>query len=340
MSGSTTRTTRTTTSRRTTARNEVELDGDSIVFGGGIASVTLQRTLRVPETGSHSLPPGLGRFPLRALDTTAAPASMTARGGAMVPLYQREAMWISLDSSEPIAMQIATGLVCAVTGQPLGDRLTRDPQNYVCLPEQPWLDGFKSGDGRIRQFVAARLGDGATVEEQLVDRPAVGGLQLRAFRLRPKVLEAWRKARDEFGDGRVLYCMPSPMESDAMDMGLGAGGEIEQEVYPDDRPLSDWSTKPIGQIWLHLVGAGQWRALTGSVPPPTPITAAEYDSHGLPWFDYYDADRGDLPTASELASIRTVGDVLGEEEIEVSATPAHVVQLGGRRPRGIDAGDW
>ena len=322
----------------TPAPNEVKLVDDSIVFGDGLASVSLQRTLRVPETGSHALPPGLGDFPIRALDTTAAPASMTARGGAMVPIYQREAMWISLGSSEPIAMQIATGLVCAVTGQPLTDKLSRNPQNYVCLPDQPWLDGFKSGDGRIRQFVAARLGDGATVEEQLVDRPVVGGLQLRAFRLRPKALEAWREQWGHYGDGDVLFCMSSPMmEADAM--GLGAGGEIQQELYPDDHPLSNWCTEPIGQIWLHLVGARQWRALTGSTPPPTPVTAEEYDAHGLPWFDYYDADRGDLPTSSELASIRTVGDVLGEED-DATATPAYVVQLGDRRPRGIDAGDW
>ena len=317
--------------------NDVSIVDDSIVFGSGLASVTLQRTLRVSETGAHPLPPGLGTFPLRALDTTAAPKSMLARGGAMLPLYQREAMWINLSSSEPIAMQIATGLVCAVTGQPLSDTLSDEPQNYVCLPDQPWLDGFKTGDGRIRQFVAARLGSGATVEEQLADHPAVGGLQLRAFRLTPKALAAWRE------ENRIHALIPRKMSKPKMEvsspMGLGAGGEIEQEIYPDDQQLSDWSTEPIGQIWLHLVGAAQWRAHTGSMPPPTPVTAEQYDSFGLPWFDFYDADRGDLPTADELASIRTVGDVLGEKD-DATATPVFVVQLGNERPRPVAAGEW
>jgi hypothetical protein len=27
-----------------------------------------------------------------------------------------------------------------------------DPQNYVVVPGQPWLDGFAAGEGLIRQF--------------------------------------------------------------------------------------------------------------------------------------------------------------------------------------------
>lgn len=122
-------------------------------------------------------------------------------------------------------------------------------------------------------------------------------------------------------------------------MELGAGGEVIQEVHPDKHRFSGWSRKPIGQIWVHLVGAGQWRALTGSMPPPTPVTAEQYDAHGLPWFDYYDADRGDLPIPEEMALIRTVGDVLGDDD-DLTATPAYVVRLGDERRSGISAGDW
>ena len=41
----------------------VEIVRDQLVLGP--VTVNFQRTLRIPETGLHPLPPGLGRFPLR-----------------------------------------------------------------------------------------------------------------------------------------------------------------------------------------------------------------------------------------------------------------------------------
>jgi hypothetical protein len=55
----------------------------------------------------------------------------------------------------------------AVTGDPWSRDLQADPQNYLVLPEQPWLDGFAVRKGVIRQFVAMPLG-GEIVE--LADR--------------------------------------------------------------------------------------------------------------------------------------------------------------------------
>ncbi|GHA28792.1 hypothetical protein GCM10010345_36980 [Streptomyces canarius] len=74
-------------------------------------------------------------------------AWMRARGGVMLPVYLREAMWLSFAASEPAALQVGVGKVCAVSGEPWRDRLSRRPQNYVVLPRQPWLDGINSGRG-------------------------------------------------------------------------------------------------------------------------------------------------------------------------------------------------
>src|SRR5689334_24175096 len=60
--------------------------------------VTFQRTLRIPDDGrTYPLPPGLGAFPLRLVRDYAArvPAGWAARGGVFLPMYQREAMWLS-----------------------------------------------------------------------------------------------------------------------------------------------------------------------------------------------------------------------------------------------------
>ena len=47
------------------ADSGVRIDGNTLRLPGGVA-VRFIRTLRLPETGTHPLPPGLGEFPVRA----------------------------------------------------------------------------------------------------------------------------------------------------------------------------------------------------------------------------------------------------------------------------------
>ncbi|KAG9004744.1 hypothetical protein FRB94_002166 [Tulasnella sp. JGI-2019a] len=51
-------------------------------------------------------------------------------------------------------------------------------QDYVVVPDQPWLDGFVSSDSEVRQFVAKPLDTGETVESQVTGSDKLGGLQL------------------------------------------------------------------------------------------------------------------------------------------------------------------
>lgn len=267
----------------------VEIVRDQLVMGP--VTVEFQRTLRIPETGLHPLPPGLGRFPLRRVEDypDTAPADWLARGGVMLPIYQREAMWLSFDASEPAALQVGVGKVCAVSGLPWSEHLIKDPQNYVALPRQPWLDGINAGDGFIRQFVAVPLGSGATVEGQVTGQETHGGVQLRAVGLTKKALAAWqaaqKRAAQEFA---AAYCC------DSIGLGAGAGGRMRQEVYADYRQLTDYEDSDARRVFVHLCSAAQWTAITGEVPPPTPVGRDAYVRAGLPWFDYYDADAKDL----------------------------------------------
>lgn len=79
-----------------------------------------------------------------------------ARGGVMLPIYQREAMWLSFDAAEPAALQVGVGKVCAVSGLPWIEHLVKDPQNYVVLPDQPWLDGINAGGGSSASSLPSR----------------------------------------------------------------------------------------------------------------------------------------------------------------------------------------
>ncbi|MEV6380262.1 GyrI-like domain-containing protein [Streptomyces sp. NPDC051773] len=177
------------------AEGTVRIDGTTLHLPGGVR-VRFIRTLRLPEQGTHQLPPGLGDFPIRRVEdyphTTS--AEMRARGGVMLPVYLREAMWLHFGgSTEPAALQVGVGKVCAVSGKPWTGALAREPQNYVVLPRQPWLDGINSGKGTVRQFVAVPLGLGATVEGQVTGEEVFGGVQLQSFPLNEKQLAVWRE---------------------------------------------------------------------------------------------------------------------------------------------------
>nr|HQH71177.1 hypothetical protein [bacterium] len=148
--------------------------------------VEFQRTLRIPDDGKdYYLPPGLGRFPLRHLDDFASqlPPAWQARGGVIMPMYQSEAMWINFSGDYPFAIKIAAGKINAVSGEEWKNGINRDPQDYVVIPGQPWLDGFCVEKGLIRQFVAMPLGEGYTAEEQITGEGRHGGVAQQMHQL-------------------------------------------------------------------------------------------------------------------------------------------------------------
>ena len=327
----------------------IELKRDTLVFSfpevhpGAVLRVSLQRTLRIPDDGrTYRLPPGLGRFPLKHVDDFAerVPRTWLTRGGAMLPMYQSEALWLSFDSSYPFAVKVATGKINAVTGDGWSEGLHRNPQDYLSVPTQPWLDGYCVEKGTIRQFVAMPLGAGYTAEEQLTGEAEFGGIQIAAYPLKASV---WRETiRVERNLGAVMCC---DMEMGAVPrMGLAPGGRMDQEIYDDPYELTHWESAHGSRCFLHLVNALVWRAVTGENPPPTPATAAEYTKRGLPWFDYYDADRPAVEGSSKLKSLLSVLEMgrrkndapLPENE---SVNPEQVIHLRkGLRPDQVREG--
>ncbi|WDF35638.1 hypothetical protein PBV52_01860 [Streptomyces sp. T12] len=351
------------------ADTTVRIDGNTLRLPGGVA-VRFIRTLRLPESGTHPLPPGLGEFPVRRVADYAdsVPEAWRSRGGVMLPVYLREAMWLSFGgTTEPAALQVGVGKVCAVSGKPWRDRLSRKPQNYVVLPRQPWLDGINSGKGTVRQFVAVPLGLGATVEGQVTGEEVWGGVQLQSFALKEPQLARWReeerrraeqaRAMPSYGGYGAALPMAAPAPQGAVPapaaapagrppraaaaMGLGVGGSMRQEVYQDDRPLSDWSNRAAGRVFVHLVTPPQWRRITGEAPPPSPVDRAAYTRAGLPWFDYYDEDAEDLAPTDTLESVKPVGDWLGDDHEPWQApSPGQVTPLKDAQGKPVENGDW
>lgn len=258
-------------------------------------SISFQRTLRIPDDGNrYPLPPGLGRFPLRPRD-----------GGVMLPMYRREALWISFGGSwwRPSAVKIGVGGINAISGEPLDALIRPGRQDYVVCPDQPWLDGINAGEGTIRQFVGVPLGDGVTVEGQMTGAEAVGGIQII-------VIEPRRGLFSEVEPPRMVELGSEAVQSRVPDMGVGVGGRMRQEIFPDDYGWRTWDPDAVGHADVQLVAVERWSALTGEQPPLTPVDAKAYTDAGLPWFDLY-SERGDIPGSA------TLGALLSEEELKL-----------------------
>ncbi len=257
-----------------------------------------QRTLRIPDDDEvHYLPPGLGNFPLRHVDdfATRLPARWREHGGVMMPMFQAEAMWIRFISPDgyPFLVKIAAGKINAVTGETWRDAPNRDPQDYVVVSEQPWLDGFCVKKGEIRQFVAAPLGSGYSVEEQVTGQAEHGGLQIIAYPMKAeeweKILKERQRESERIG---IRYCkgkdlMPMMTLCASPDMGLAQGGRMKQSIEEDPYDFSVWDLRHSSRCFVHITNSIAWRTITGEAPPTLPPTAAQYTAAGLPWFDYY-----------------------------------------------------
>jgi len=253
-------------------------------------SIGFQRTLRIPDDDKvYPLPAGLGPFPIRHVDDFAqhVPPRWIEHGGVMLPMYQSEAMWIHFNGRYPFAVKIAAGKIDAVTGKTWSSSLHRHPQDYLSIPEQPWLDGYCIEKGVIRQFVAMPLGSGYSAEEQITGEAEHGGLQIVAYPLKPEVYGRHSESR-AVGSAMFLKAFATGA---AMDMGLAPGGRMRQEIYDDPFKLSDWDQEHAARCFVHISNSQVWRSITSEDPPTTPLTAAEYARHHIPWFDYYSERR-------------------------------------------------
>jgi len=309
----------------------IEMRDDSLVVSvpevhpEARCQVTFQRTLRVPDDNQdYPLPAGLGYFPLLAVDDYPVPVDWKQHGGVFLPMYQSEAMWICFDetaASYPFAVKVAAGKINAITGRPWANELCSDPQDYVVLPEQPWLDGFNASKEVVRQFVAMPLGEGYTAEEQITGAADWGGLQLIFYPMKAAEYRKRRKSGElHYSDMDGIGLCDTDIEI-SFAMGLAAGGRITQEIARDTFGADVWDTNHFSRCFVHLVNSQSYQALTGHAPPTRPMTPQMYAAAGVPWFDYY-LDGAALPGSSTLAGLDSVG----------SASLKHGKKLAGNEP--------
>ena len=272
--------------------------------------IDFQRTLRIPDDNrDYPLPPGLGRFPVQHVDDYASklPEAWRSHGGVFLPMYQSEALWINFSGHYPCAIKIAAGKIDAVSGKMWSNRLSRNPQDYVVIPDQPWLDGFNVAEGYIRQFVAMPLGEGFTVEEQITGEAEHGGLQIVAYPMKRKVYERHFELPELIEVSHHSECeSPAFPEIENLDMGLAPGGLMRQKIYKDQYGINAWDQDNAVRCFVHLANSAVYESITGCQPPYAPPKAKQYADAGLPWFEYY-SDQKALGGVSSLAGVTSVG---------------------------------
>ncbi|KAG2126067.1 hypothetical protein DEU56DRAFT_892141 [Suillus clintonianus] len=202
-------------------RHDNEFGADSLSINDSL-TISFRRTIRVPETGkSNNLPPGLGSFPLYNVSEFShiLPQDMVEKGGLFLAMYQREAMWLQFKSNKKFAIRIYIGGVNSISGEPMIPNMATllkrqngvaKKQDYITVPEQPWLDGIATGPGVVKQFVAVPYGSGYSIEHQITGSETTGGIQF-------EVIPAY-KTSVRF-EGMDIYRTPH-------ELGLSLGSEM------------------------------------------------------------------------------------------------------------------
>lgn len=143
----------------------------------GSLEVVFHRTVRVADGRTpSSLPPSLGTMKAYKVAEYKDKCPESWEPDAVfVALHDTEALWMSFRSARPVAILTGAGGLNALTGEKLGTKLAES--NYLVAPPQPWLDGWKSDDGCVYQFVASpyKGGEGITVAEQLLGKESKTG---------------------------------------------------------------------------------------------------------------------------------------------------------------------
>ena len=304
----------------------------------GPIEITLYRTVRVADgQAASNLPPNLGTMrTYNVKDYKDKCPESWEEDGVFVALHETEAMWMGFYSTKPVAMLIGAGGINAINGGKLGTKLETD--NYIVVPPQPWLDGWKGEDGTVCQFVstAYKGGEGLTVGEQLIGAESkTGGIGIAVFESK-EPLSAKNKPVETWGSsayGSTLTMSMSGICASGLhlnssaqtsmrsmarsfdEMGVGKGGKIKQKIYPDPHGLEVWKDKPVAMSVIYLVNAETAEEITGE-KVDKPVISEAYDGK---WFGLKDADEPDVPGSSKFVGLKSA--FTGDTSNTAAATP-------------------
>jgi hypothetical protein len=159
--------------------------------------------------------------------------------------------------SRPHALKLGDDSIDVVSGRRFDpDTLTADPQNYLVIPDQPWLDGSSRATASCASSWRRRSGRGHRGV----------AITLSLFRRGPDACLVLHTPRSETIEraGEIL---------DRVDreppLGLDANGRVRQRIYADEwRDRTSGTRSRSGRPYRPLVDAVAFEAVTGIAAPP------------------------------------------------------------------------
>lgn len=143
--------------------------------------VSIRHTTKVDINDKvHRLPPDHGPFKEYKVADYICPPEWS-NDGYFIPVEEGQPLWIDFRGNGVCACILSVQRFNPISNEPanLQDGLKKDPrQNYLVLPNQPWVDGYTK-DGKVYQFVVTKAGEGLAVNEfvlpkEMQDSHAIG----------------------------------------------------------------------------------------------------------------------------------------------------------------------
>lgn len=104
----------------------------------------------------------------------------------------------------------------------------------------------------------------------------------------------------------VLRLRGGPPE-EGEEMALGVGGSMRQTIEKDPLGPHVWDVARGQQAMVHLCSPLLYAAITRTLPPDEPPTAATYTAAGLLWFELYREDKiADVHAPEVLAAVKSL----------------------------------
>jgi hypothetical protein len=100
-----------------------------------------------------------------------------------------------------------------------------------------------------------------------------------------------------------------------LDMGLAAGGRMQQQVFKDPHGIEVWDRKHKTRVFIHLANSIGWQHVTGALPPHPPLSAAQYTEHHYPWFSYYEENAKSQSGTEALKGLKSLAELQKEKKL-------------------------
>jgi hypothetical protein len=109
-------------------------------------------------------------------------------------------------------------------------------------------------------------------------------------------------------------------------MGIAAGGLIEQSIIRDDNDPAIWEPENGTIFNVQILNSAVFQTVTGRKPPKTPISARTYASYGFPYYAIYDEKPSGV--TGDFSGVKSVAekDIEGAPTLEKAKAIAEVIE--------------